>query len=52
MKADKAKIVACVGLLLGLIGTLFTSKSDELARDKMKAELKDEILNELNKRDS
>lgn len=52
MKGNKAKILAGVALVIGFIGTLLANKSDEMAREEMKAELKDEILNELSERDS
>lgn len=50
---SKAKAIAFLALIVGGIGGLLTAKADEIARDEMKAELKDEILNELNQeRDS
>ena len=45
---SKAKAIAFLALIVGGIGGLLTAKADEIARDEMKAELKDEILNELN----
>lgn len=53
MKISKANIFAIGSGLLGLVGAFLTMKSDEVNREEMKAELKDEILNELNQeRDS
>lgn len=53
MKISKANIFAIGSALLGLAGAFLTMKSDEVNRSEMKAELKDEILNELNQeRDS
>ena len=52
MKRSKAEILSVLALIIGGIGTLVAHKSDEVARDELKAELKDEILNELQKRDS
>ena len=53
MKINKANIFAIGSALLGLVGAFLTMKSDEANRSEMKAELKDEILNELNQeRDS
>lgn len=52
MKWSKAKILATLALIIGGIGTLISEKSDEMAMDEMKAELKNEILNDLQKRDS
>lgn len=53
MKIGKANIFAIGSALLGLAGAFLTIKSDEVNRSEMKAELKDEILNELNQeRDS
>lgn len=50
MKINKATIFAIGSALLG---AFLTMKSDEANREEMKAELKDEILNELNQeRDS
>lgn len=53
MKINKANIFAIGSTLLGLVGAFLTMKSDEVNREEMKAELKDEILSELNQeRDS
>lgn len=51
MKFDATKILTLAALGLGLIGSMLTDKADGLARDKMKSELKEEILSELKKGD-
>ena len=44
---NKGKILMGIGLAFGFIGTLLTSKSDELAREDMKQQIKSEVLSEL-----
>lgn len=49
---SKAKLVAAIAMIIGGIGTLISNKAEDLARDEMKAELKEELLNELSEGDS
>lgn len=51
-KPSKAQIVGAIAMIIGFIGTQIGNKSDDMARDEMKAELKEEILSELNERES
>lgn len=49
---SKAKLIATIAMIVGGIGALISDKADGLARDEMKAELKEELLNELKEGDS
>lgn len=51
-KPSKAQVVGAIAMIIGFIGTQIANKSDDMARDEMKAELKEEILSELSERES
>lgn len=47
-KIDPAKVLSITVTVLGVVGTLLSSKVDSDNRKIMKAELKDELLKEIN----
>ena len=47
MKLDKAKLISMIAMGIGFIGTVFSNKADEMAREQMRDEIKDEVLTEL-----
>lgn len=51
MKLEKTKILTFAALGLGLLGSILTDRADDIARGKMKEELKEEILSEIKKGD-
>jgi hypothetical protein len=46
-KANAGKLLPAVIFGLGLLTTVLTNKNDNIAREAMKSELKDELLKEL-----
>lgn len=46
-KIDVANVLSLVSTVLAAVGMLMTSKVDKLNRDKMKAEIMDEIKKDL-----
>lgn len=46
-KLDTTKLLSIAVTILGLAGTLLSSKLDEKAREDMKEEIKEELLEEL-----
>lgn len=49
-KLNSGKILGLFVTLLGLAGTVLSTKVDEINQKEMKVELKDEILKELSKK--
>ena len=47
IKLNSGKILGLLVTLLGVAGTVLSAKVDESNRKEMKAELKEELLNEL-----
>ena len=46
-KLDTTKLLSIAVTILGLAGTLLSSKLDEKSREEMKAEIKEELKGEL-----
>ena len=49
IKIDSAKVLSIAVTVLGVAGTLLSSKVESNSRKAMKSELKEEILKELSK---